>query len=91
MGSDWPVMPGIHPERQFLGIYPVISSLKTHSKRIDSKLSIGEETVACGHSIDARNQPFCAAAIVFVLDPKSLAECRLFNVNAIQHSQRRRN
>ena len=45
----------------------------------------------CKHLIDARNQPLCATAIVFVIGSKSQAERSLFNMNAIQHSQGRWN
>ena len=43
------------------------------------------------HSIDARNQPLRATAIVFIICSKSQAERGLFNMNAIQHRQRRGN
>jgi hypothetical protein len=38
-------------------------------------------------SIDARNQPLRATAIVFVIGSKSHAKRYLFNMDAIQHSQ----
>ena len=42
-------------------------------------------------SIDARNQPLRATAIVFVIGSKSHAKRYLFNMDAIQQGKSRRN
>ncbi|MGA8673122.1 MAG: hypothetical protein WB679_24825 [Terracidiphilus sp.] len=38
------------------------------------------------HSIDARNQPLCVAAIVFVLGSKCSAVSRFFNMESMRES-----
>jgi hypothetical protein len=52
--------------------------------RLLRKIALDEQI----HLINAWNQPFCATAVVFIVGSKSLAERSLFNMNAIQHSQR---
>ena len=51
----------------------------------------GAKSSARKHSINARNQSLCMAAVVVVIGTKGEAKRSLFNVNAIQHGQRRWN